>query len=254
MIFRLRDVGMQYGSTHVLRDVTLSFAPGELVAIIGPNGAGKSTLLGIMAGIRPHSTGECLLEEKPLAQWSRRSFAQRVSMVPQHQQVEFPFSAEQVVLMGRTPFSDGMFESAADEAAVRHAMEITDTWKFRARDFRSLSGGERQRVILASALAQSPKALLLDEPTTFLDLEHQVALYRLLRSLCREGLLALAVTHDLNLAAAYADRIIILQDGRVVADGTPAAVIHAAAIQTVFSTEVSIHSDPSGRPWILYGR
>src|SRR6185436_16219328 len=109
---------------------------------------------------------------------------------------------------------DGMFESAADEAAVRRAMELTDTWRFRERDFRSLSGGERQRVILASALAQSPKALLLDEPTTFLDLEHQVALYRLLRNLCQEGLLALAVTHDLNLAAAYADRIIILQDGR----------------------------------------
>jgi iron complex transport system ATP-binding protein len=245
---------MRYGSSEVLRNVTLSFDRGELVAIIGPNGAGKSTLLGIVAGIRAHFTGECSLEEKPIAKWPRRAFAQRVSMVPQLQQVEFPFSAEQVVLMGRMPFSDGMFESAADEAAVAHAMEITDTLQFRSRDFRTLSGGERQRVILASALAQSPHALLLDEPTTFLDLQHQVSLYRLLRSLCGDGLLTLAVTHDLNLAAAYADRIIMLHNGEVAADGRPEDVINDAAIRAVFSTEVDIQSGPSGRPWIHYGR
>jgi iron complex transport system ATP-binding protein len=254
VIFRLQDVGMHYGNNEVLRSVTLSFGRGELVAIIGPNGAGKSTLLGIMAGIRPHFTGECSLEGKPLAKWPRRAFAQQVSVVPQLQQVEFPFSAEQVVLMGRTPFSDGMFESDADHAAVTHAMEITDTLRFRSRDFRTLSGGERQRVILASALAQSPKVLLLDEPTTFLDLEHQVSLYRLLRSLCHDGLLALAVTHDLNLAAAYADRIVILHNGGVAADGSPEEVIHAAAIKAVFSTAVDIQAGPTGRPWIHYGR
>ena len=254
MIFRLQNVGMHYGASEVLRNVTLSFHRGELVAIIGPNGAGKSTLLGIMAGLRTHFTGECRLEEKPLAAWPRRAFAQSVSVVPQLQPVEFPFSAEQVVLMGRMPFSDGMFESAADEAAVAHAMEITDTLQFRTRDFRTLSGGERQRVILASALAQSPKALLLDEPTTFLDLQHQVSLYRLMRNLCRDGLLALSVTHDLNLAAAYADRIIILHNGAVVADGRPDEVIHNASIRAVFSTDVEIQQGPTGRPWIHYGR
>jgi iron complex transport system ATP-binding protein len=147
-----------------------------------------------------------------------------------------------------------MFESAADEAAVAHAMEITDTLQFRTRDFRTLSGGERQRVILASALAQSPKALLLDEPTTFLDLQHQVSLYRLLRNLCHDGLLAVSVTHDLNLAAAYADRIIMLHNGAVVADGRPDEVIHKASIQAVFSTDVEIQQGPPGRPWIHYGR
>ena len=253
MIFRLQNVGMHYGASEVLRNVILSFHRGELVAIIGPNGAGKSTLLGIMAGLRTNFTGKCWLEEKPLAEWPRRAFAQSVSVVPQLQPVEFPFSAEQVVLMGRMPFSDGMFESAADEAAVAHSMEITDTLQFRTRDFRTLSGGERQRVILASALAQSPKALLLDEPTTFLDLQHQVSLYRLLRNLCRDGLLAISVTHDLNLAAAYADRIIILHNGAVVADGTPDEVIHNASIRAVFSTDVEIQQSPSGRPWIYYG-
>ncbi len=254
MIFRLRDVGMRYGSNEVLRHVNLSFDRGELVAVIGPNGAGKSTLLSIMAGIRPHFTGECWLDGKPLAKWPRKAFAQSVSVVPQLQPVEFPFSAEQVVLMGRTPFGDGMFESETDDAVVAHVMEITDTVQFRTRDFRTLSGGERQRVILASALAQSPKALLLDEPTTFLDLQHQVSLYRLLRGLCRDGLLALAVTHDLNLAAAYADRIIILHNGEVVANGKPEEVINDQSIRTVFSTDVDIRSGPSGRPWIHYGR
>jgi iron complex transport system ATP-binding protein len=252
-MFELRDVGMRYGASEVLRHANLSFGRGELVAIIGPNGAGKSTLVGIMAGIRPHFSGECLFENRPISGWNRRAFAQSVSVVPQLQQIDFPFSAEQVVLMGRTPFSDGMFESPADAAAVVHAMELTDTVQFRHRDFRTLSGGERQRVILASALAQSPKALLLDEPTTFLDLQHQVSLYRLLRNLCRDGLLAIAVTHDLNLAAAYADRIVLLQNGKVIANGTPAEVIDRAAIQNVFSTEVNIQTGPNGRPWIHYG-
>ena len=254
MIFRLQNVGMHYGASEVLRGVTQTFSRGELIAIIGPNGAGKSTLLGIMAGLRTHFSGVCEFEGKPLAKWPRRAFAQSVSVVPQLQPVDFPFSAEQVVLMGRMPFSDGMFESEADEAAVAHAMEITDTSQFRTRDFRTLSGGERQRVILASALAQSPKALLLDEPTTFLDLQHQVSLYRLLRSLCRDGLLAIAVTHDLNLAAAYADRIVMLHHGAVAADGTPDEVIQNASIRAVFSADVDIQQGPSGRPWIHYGR
>ncbi len=253
MIFDLRDAGMRYGRTEVLRRVSLKFNPGELAAIIGPNGAGKSTLLGIMAGLRPRFTGECLFDDKPVAAWPRKAFARRVSVVPQIQQIEFPFSVEQVVLMGRTPFSDGMFESPEDAAAVLHAMTITDILPFRTRDFRTLSGGERQRVILASALAQSPKALLLDEPTTFLDLQHQVSLYRLLRNLCRDGLLAVAVTHDLNLAAAYADRIVLLHNGEVVADGPPSEVIDPSVIRTVFSTDVAIQSGPSGRPWIHYG-
>jgi len=253
LIFRLQNVGMHYGPIEVLRGVTLSFDRSELAAIIGPNGAGKSTLLSIMAGMLPQHTGECRLDGKPLAKWPRKLFAQSVSVVPQLQSVEFPFSAEQVVLMGRMPFSDGMFESASDEAAVTHAMEITDTVQFRHRDFRTLSGGERQRVIVASALAQSPKALLLDEPTTFLDLEHQVSLYRLLRSLCGGGLLAISVTHDINLAAAYADRIIMLHNGTIVADGKPHEVIHNASIRTVFSTDVEIQQSQSGRPWIHYG-
>jgi iron complex transport system ATP-binding protein len=125
-----------------------------------------------MAGLRSEFSGACLFDGKDVRKWKRREFARRVSVVPQAVRIDFPFTAEQVVLMGRTPFADAMFESEEDALQVERAMQLTGTVEFRARDFRTLSGGERQRVILASALAQTPDALLLDEPTTYLDLEH----------------------------------------------------------------------------------
>jgi len=136
---------------------------------------------------------------------------------------------------------------------VERAMATTDTLEFRTRDFRTLSGGERQRVILASAVAQQPRTLLLDEPTTFLDIKHQVAIYRLLRDLSRQGLLVIAVTHDLNLAASFADRIVVLDSGRVAADAAPAEVFTPETVRRVFGLESSIQRGPGGKPWIVYG-
>src|SRR5262249_37777259 len=162
-------------------------------------GAGKSTLLGILAGLREGYSGECRYSGLEVRSWKRREMARRVAFVPQSVWIDFPFTAEQVVLMGRAPHADRMFQGEADRRIAIEAMKMTDTLPFRARDFRSLSGGERQRVILAAALAQSPEALLLDEPTTYLDLRHQVALYRILMTLSRRGTLVAAVTHDLNL-------------------------------------------------------
>ncbi len=251
--YSLREAGMQYNGTQVLADVTLEFGAPELVAIVGPNGAGKSTLLGIMAGLRPGHMGGCQYRGKEVSQWPRRAFARAVSFIPQTLRVEFPFTAEQVVLMGRTPHCNGLFESPGDWAAVERAMAITDTGAFRKRDFRSLSGGERQRVILASAVAQNPETLLLDEPTAFLDLKHQVSSYRLVRDLTRQGMLAVAVTHDLNLAAAFADRIVVLNAGRVVADAAPGEVLAPGLIREVFGVESQLHHGPEGRPWMVYG-
>jgi iron complex transport system ATP-binding protein len=244
---------MHYGSREVLRNVTLTFAPGELVAIAGPNGAGKSTLLNVMTGLRPAMPGECLFRGRRIERWNRRELARHVSMTPQTLDMQFPFSAEQVVTMARTPFGDRLFESPEDLDAVERAMSLTETLEFRNRDFRTLSGGEKQRVVLAAALAQSPEALLLDEPTAFLDLQHQVSLYRLLRRSCTDGLLAVAVTHDLNLAAAYADRIVLLQNGEVAAQGTPREVLTPTNIERVFAVEADIGISPAGRPWIYYG-
>lgn len=132
-------------------------------------------------------------------------------------------------------------------------MELTGTADFRTRDFQTLSGGEKQRVILASALAQTPQTLLLDEPTTYLDIEHQIALYRLLRTLARSGVLVITVTHDLNLASTFADRIVLLAAGTVVADGTPEAVMRPDTMRDVFRVDTVIQTGPAGRPWITYG-
>ncbi len=251
-LFQLRGTAMHYDGARVLEVSQLDFRAGEMVAVIGPNGAGKSTLLGIMAGLREGYTGQCLFEGREVRRWKRRDFARSVSFVPQTLRLEFPFTAEQVVLMGRTPYCDGLFESPEDHRVVEQAMRTTDTLEFRTRDFRSLSGGERQRVILASALAQQPRVLLLDEPATFLDAKHQLAIHRILRELCADGLLVVLATHDLNLAAAYSDRIVVLHRGRVVADGAPAQALEPHTIRAVFEVNAGIISGPSGRPWIHY--
>jgi iron complex transport system ATP-binding protein len=244
---------MRYDGSEVLRRVALDFAASQMVAIAGPNGAGKSTLLGIMAGLRPHYQGQCLYQGAEVSRWPRRPFAREVSFVPQSVKLEFPFTAEQVVMMGRTPYCDGLFEAPEDHEAVERALSMTDMLPFRNRDFRSLSGGERQRVILASVLAQAPRVMLLDEPTTFLDLQHQVSIYRLLRDLARQGMLVIAVTHDLNLAASYSDRVILLRSGEVVADAPPLGVLTPEKIRDVFGVEAEIRLSRHGRPWILYG-
>ncbi|MBX9602219.1 MAG: ABC transporter ATP-binding protein [Bryobacteraceae bacterium] len=251
MSFTLRALRVAYGSAEVIRGINADFGDSGLVALVGPNGAGKSTLLGAMAGLRDYG-GECLFDGKQVRAWSRRELASRVSWVPQSLHLDFPFTAAEVVMMGRTPYAAGLFESPHDAEAVRRALRITDAETFAARDFRSLSGGERQRVILAAALAQEPRVLLLDEPTTFLDLRHQVAIYSLLQSLTRSKLLAIAATHDLNLALTYADRVMALKDGRVAGDGPAPGVLNRERIQEVFGMTVEMLHGPSGRPWITY--
>lgn len=252
MIYSLAGVGFRYEDAEVLTEIRAEFAASELVALVGPNGAGKSTLLSVMAGLRGEYRGECRFLGRGIRAWPRRALARKVSYVPQSLRLEFPFSAEQVVLMGRTPYADGLFESEEDHAAVERALELTDTKAIRRRDFRTLSGGERQRVVLASAIAQSPEVLLMDEPTTFLDLRHQISLYRLLRELCAGGMLVLAATHDLNLAAAYADRVLVLDRGRLVADAVPREALAESTLAHVFGVEARMGNGPDGRPWVYY--
>jgi iron complex transport system ATP-binding protein len=247
------NLGMRYGDSQVLCDVNVSFEFGQLTTLAGPNGAGKSTLLGILSRLRRNFTGDCRYRGQSISTWPSRAFAREVAYVPQSLQSEFPFSAEQVVLMGRSPHMSGMFESALDRDAAARAMALTDTTHLTGRDFRTLSGGEKQRIILAAALAQDPQALLLDEPTSSLDLSHQVALYRILRDLCSRGMLVVSVTHDLNLAGMYSDRLILLRAGRVAADGSPASVMQPATIAEVFDVSSHLHLLDNERPWITYG-
>lgn len=243
MTFRVAHAGFAYG----LFDASFELNEPGLVAIAGPNGAGKSTLVAIMAGLRQPYRGSCTYNGIEVRHWRRRDFARRVSFLPQNVPFQFPFTAEQVVMMGRTPYSGGWFESPEDRAEVARALEITDTAQFRSRDFRSLSGGERQRVILAAALAQRPETLLLDEPTTFLDLKHQLAIYRLLADVARQGMLVIAVTHDLNLALQFADRVLVLDRGRVAGDGAPGDVLNPELIDNVFGVRAQLNAG-----WLHY--
>lgn len=242
MTFIARQLGFAYG----LHDASFEFPQNGLITVAGPNGAGKSTLLGILAGLRSPYQGSCTFAGKEIRHWHKREFARRVAFLPQSVRMEFPFTVEEVVLMGRTPYASGWFQTAEDRSAAEESMATTDTLAFRARDFRTLSGGEAQRVILASALTQRPEALLLDEPATHLDLRHQLSLYRLLGELSK-SLLVVAVTHDLNLALQFSDRVMVLEDGRVAGDGTPADVLNPALIARVFGVQATMHGS-----WMSY--
>jgi len=239
-------VANQLGFAYGLHEATFEFPRNGLITIAGPNGAGKSTLLGILAGLRSPYLGSCTYAGKEVRQWSKREFARKVAFLPQSIRLEFPFTAEEVVLMGRTPYARGWFQTDEDRSAAVDAMTITDTLGFRARDFRSLSGGERQRVILASALTQRPEALLLDEPATHLDLRHQLSLYRLLGELAT-SLLVVAVTHDLNLALQFSHRVMVLEDGRIAGDGAPRKVLNPELIAHVFGVQATMHGS-----WMSY--
>ena len=174
-------------------------------------------------------------------------------MVLQTEEVAFPFTVEDIVDMGRMPHRSGWHDTAENRQAVEKALAVTEVGPFRHREFRTLSSGEKQRVLLASALAQSPEVLLLDEPSAHLDLHHQTALYRLLRHLSAEGLLVIAVTHDLNIAGMWADRLILMQEGTVCADGKPAEVMTPQTVSNVFRVKAEVHRTSAGRLWMSYG-
>jgi iron complex transport system ATP-binding protein len=243
--FCASGLGFAYG----LDDVSFELPERGLIAIAGPNGAGKSTLLGVLAGLRAPYRGSCTYKSVEVSAWKRRDFARSVAFLPQSVKIEFPFTVEEVVMMGRTPYARGWLESKSDHAAAEHALRIADAESFRGRDFRTLSGGERQRVILASALAQEPETLLLDEPTTFLDLKHQLSMYRLLSELA-EKLLVVAVTHDLNLALQFSSRILLLDTGRLAGDGGTAEVLTSERIERIFGVRAQVH--PGTRPFMTY--
>lgn len=252
-LFELRGVGMRYGSVDVLQSVDLGFRPGEFVAVGGPNGAGKSTLLSILAGLTTPSSGSCRLLGRDAYTWNRKDFSRRVAVVLQENSANFPFTAEDIVYMGRLPHGSGLYETKHDHDAVERALEQTETTAFRHREFRTLSGGEKQRVLIASALAQSPEVLLLDEPSAHLDIYHQVHLYQLLRRLSERGLLVIAVTHDLNVALSNADRLVLLHRGRVRVDGDLPHVVRAELMEEIFAVPVELHRTVAGKPWITYG-
>ena len=252
-LLKVDNVSFRYGEQWVLRGIAFEVAKGDFLGIIGPNGSGKTTLLRVIDGILAPQEGAVLLEGTEIGKLRREALARSVAVVPQYSALAFPFSVEEVVLMGRAPhLGRWRFEGDEDNRIARKAMEMTDTLGLAARDMESLSGGERQRVLIARALAQDPRLMLLDEPTAFLDIRHQVDFFDRIRLLNRDrGLTVIAVTHDINLAAHYCDRIILLKGGRIGAAGPVDAVITEENIRKAYETRVMVDRHPgTGSPRI----
>jgi iron complex transport system ATP-binding protein len=253
-LLRFEAVSYQYADSDWRLDgATLSLAAGEVLAVIGPNGSGKSTLLRIGAGVLPAASGRVVLGGREIATLPRREIARTLGYLPQHVASEFDYRVEEVVAMGRFPHLAGAgFLSQADLAIINRCLAETQVEAYRSRPLSHLSGGERQRVFLASVLAQEPRVLLLDEPTAALDLHHQVRFFALIRRLARDGIAVAVVTHDVNLASLYCDRLALLRAGRLVEEGTPEHVLRADVLHATYGHEVLLERHPtSGRPVVL---
>lgn len=236
-----------YGAIEVLRGVALDLHPGEMLAIVGPNGAGKSTLLKVVGGTLPPSRGRVELFGRPLDSYDRRSLARLIATVAQENSIAFQFSVLEVVLMGRAPHLGAFhFETRKDLEIALSALEHFDLIQLARRPIQELSGGERKRVFLARALAQEAKIALLDEPTAFLDLKHVADIFSRFRTLCVErGMAVVATLHDLNAAALYADRVLLMKDGAAIACGTPESVFTEENLRNVYATEVYVGRNPA---------
>jgi cobalamin transport system ATP-binding protein len=247
-MLQVRNIEFSY-TRPVLKGLSFELGSRELLAVLGPNGSGKSTLLKMLVRLLEPSSGELLMDGRRLSSMTRRETSRLIGYVPQESVISFPLTAMEFVLQGR--FAQGGligFESNDDVSAARWAMELTETSHFAARRVRELSGGERQRVMLARALASKPRYLILDEPVANLDISHQVRMLELLGSLTKDlEMSAVLVTHELNLAAEFATRVLFLKAGELIAVGDPREVMTEARLQQVFETEVLVDEHPLSR-------
>jgi len=248
-----RDVTVRYPDTAraAVEGVSLQVEPGHLVAVVGPNGSGKTTLLRALQGAVPLAGGVALLEGRPIASWPARERARWLGVVAQREEYPFVWRADEIVMFGRYPWLGTLAPPGRrDREVVATAMDRCDVAGFASRRIDTLSGGEWQRVRVARALAQEPRLLILDEPTTALDLGHEMELFELIATLVRDGLGAVVVTHHLNLAARFADRMLLLDTGREAARGAPREVLEADRIGRVFGWPVAITETPEGAPQV----
>jgi iron complex transport system ATP-binding protein len=246
---RATAVSVVIDGAPIIDDISIEVSPGEVVAVVGPNGAGKSTLLAVLSGDIHATSGTVELCGAAIDGLSHLERARRRSVLTQDNQLSFPFTVGQVVLMGRSPWARTT-QLQDDEAAVAEAMVATDIDQLATRRYTSLSGGEKARVSLARVLAQRTAVVLLDEPTAALDLRHQEDVMRVIRSLAQSGRAVMVVVHDLSLAAAYADRIAMLSRGRIAAIGSPEEVLTADRVAEIYGLAVSVSLE-TGRPVVV---
>lgn len=244
-VVETRGLSFSYDSKPVLRGIDVSCAAGEIVGVLGPNGSGKSTLIRILSAVVGSYGGSARIGGREVRETPRVELARALAVVPQEPSFTFPFTALEIVLMGRHPHIAGLsFESSSDLELARECLGRCGALDLASRPIQDLSSGERQRVVFAKALAQRPRALLLDEPASFLDIRYQVELYDTVRELAQErGTAVLTVLHDLNLAAEYCDRIYLLRDGIVEAEGKTEEVFTYANLTRVFETEVYVDTN-----------
>jgi iron complex transport system ATP-binding protein len=243
----VHNISVSYGDREVLRDVSLNLREGEIIVLLGANGAGKTTLIKALNGTLPVSKGEISLDGRSIISISRREIAWNIAVVAQENETRFPVTVLEFVLSGRFVHGNAFgWETDADVEFARDALIDADLGGYETRLMNHLSGGERQRVVLARALATNARILLLDEPTANLDIAHQTMMFRLVRKRCVEcNGSAVVITHDLNLAAAFADEIIMLKEGRIAAKGTPAEVLTAENVRDVFGVDVLLDRNPA---------
>jgi ABC-type cobalamin/Fe3+-siderophores transport system ATPase subunit len=252
-LLEARGLSAAYGATRALCGLDAAIRAGHVTGILGENGSGKSTLLKVIARIVPAGSGELLLEGRPLAQMPRRQTARRIAYVPQSVDLVFPIRCLDLVLQGRAPHGRGFSaDSPEDRRRALEAMEACDVERLSERDASALSGGERRRVFLARALAQEAEIWLLDEPTSGLDPRHRLEFLETLVRVHRErGTTVLLVTHEMDLAAELADRVLLLRDGRALAEGPPDAALSPENVRKTFSVESRLEVDSSGRRRVI---
>ena len=245
-LVQVKNVNYRYNHQWVIKGVRFELFPGELVGLIGPNGSGKTTLLKLLNNLLAPKEGQVLYEGKPLRALSQAQIAQRVALVSQENSFVFPPTVLEVVLMGRSPYLKRFqLEGSQDLQMAEAAMEQTRITHLRSRTLHELSSGEKQRVFLARALCQKPHLLLLDEPTAFLDIKHQVTIMDLILSLHQQnGLTILVASHDINLAAQYCQRLILIREGTIEVVGHPSQVVNEETIRKVFETPVMVDQNP----------
>jgi len=245
MKLKIRDICFYYDSTKVLENITFEVSEGEILGILGPNGAGKTTLLRCINRVLKPKKGSVVIDGANIRELTRKEIAKNIGVVPQNSTIHFPFTVFDIVLMGRNPHLGRLDRiTLKDIEIAKKAMKVTNTLHLADRLIDEISGGEKQRVIIARALTQEPKILLLDEPTSHLDINHQLEILELIRKLAIKNRLTIVlVSHDLNLASRYCDRIILLKEGKIHSVGTPKEVLTKDNIRDVFKINVEINYD-----------
>ncbi len=253
-VLQIRSLFANYGDVKALKDINLDVQKGEIVGLVGPNGAGKTTMIKVLSGILSPSGGEVLINQKDINSYTASQRARALAVVPQARQLGGAFSVEQAVLLGRTAYLGFLGKPGKEDLLkTAWAMEKTGVDALADRKLAEISGGEQQRVLLARALAQDTPALLLDEPTNHLDLRYQVNLLKLVKRLVlEEGLSVLMAMHDLNQVSGIADRVMLLANGKMMALGTPEAVLTPENIQNVYQTEIETYTHPKTNKHMIF--